>query len=349
MKIFDINPDIRYAETLSSEFYTDAKYFLESKEKIFARSWQIAGTTDEIDNVKPFTILENFLDEPVLFTKSGAALSCLSNVCTHRGKILVEDGCRAKGIRCGYHGRRFDLQGKFVSMPEFEKTENFPSRKDDLTRIPFDVLGTLLFASVTPFAAFEEFFAPVVGRLTWLDWESLQFSPKDSRDYFVNAHWALYCENYLEGFHIPFVHQGLNEALDYGSYTTETFRFASLQTGFARRGEDAFHFNSEIAALYFFVFPNLMLNFYPWGLSVNIVKPLQIDLTQVSYLTFVADESKLGRGAGSNLSRVEFEDQAVVESVQKGIRSRFYERGRYSPAREQGTHHLHRLIAEFMG
>jgi choline monooxygenase len=91
-----------------------------------------------------------------------------------------------------------------------------------------------------------------------------------------------------------------------------------------------------------------MLNFYPWGLSLNIVKPLKKDLTTISYLTFVTDESKLNRGAGADLESVEFEDQAVVESVQKGIRSRFYSTGRYSPKREQGTHHFHRLIAEFM-
>ncbi len=348
MNIFDINPDIRYAETLSSEFYTDEKYFRESKEKIFARSWQLVGTTDEIDNLKPFTILESFLDEPILITKTDGTFNCLSNVCTHRGKILVEESCKLNGIRCGYHGRRFDLNGTFLSMPEFEDAANFPSEKDNLTKIPFDILGKLLFASVNPLASFDEFFAPVRERLTWLDWDDLKFSVENSRDYFVNAHWALYCENYLEGFHIPFVHQSLNEAIDYGSYTTETFRFTSLQTGFAKSGENAFHFNSEIAALYFFIFPNLMLNFYPWGLSVNLVKPLQTDLTCVSYLTFVADESKIGKGAGADVHRVEFEDQAVVESVQKGINSRFYERGRYSPSREQGTHHFHRLIAEFM-
>jgi choline monooxygenase len=349
MSIFEINPDIRYAETLSYEFYTDENIWRESKDKIFARSWQLAGQAAEIDNLKPFTILENFLDEPVLFTKDGENLNCLSNVCTHRGKILVENECRANGIRCGYHGRRFDLKGKFRSMPEFEQTANFPTEKDDLSKVPFDNLGNLLFASVNPAASFDEFFAPVKDRLTWLDWDLLRFDGALSRDYFVNAHWALYCENYLEGFHIPFVHQGLNEAIDYGSYTTETFRFASLQTGFARSGDAAFDFNDKIAALYFFVFPNLMLNFYPWGLSVNLVKPLHPDLTCVSYLTFVADKSKLGKGAGANLGRVELEDQAVVESVQKGIRSRFYEKGRYSPTREQGTHHFHRLLAEFIG
>jgi len=348
MSIFEIHPDITQAETLSSRFYTDERYFHESKEKIFARSWQLVGRTDEIENLAPLTILESFLDEPVLFTKQDEKLNCLSNVCTHRGKILVEENCKANGIRCGYHGRRFDLNGKFLSMPEFENVRNFPTEKDDLTKIPFEVLGKLLFASVNPYAGFDEFFAPVRERLTWLDWKKLEFSKNHSRDYFVNAHWALYCENYLEGFHIPFVHQALNETINYGSYTTETFRFVSLQTGYAESGENTFDFDGKTAALYFFVFPNLMLNFYPWGLSVNIVKPLQKDLTCVSYLTFISDETKFGTGAGGDLNRVEIEDQTVVESVQKGIQSRFYEKGRYSPNREQGTHHFHRLIAEFM-
>jgi choline monooxygenase len=56
----------------------------------------------------------------------------------------------------------------------------------------------------------------------------------------------------------------------------------------------------------------------------------------------------MGRGAGAELDKVEREDEAVVESVQKGVCSRFYNTGRYSPTREQGTHHFHRLLAEFL-
>lgn len=353
MSIFDINPDIARAKTLSSEFYTNEKYFHESKEKIFARSWQILGTADEINNLKPFTILENFLDEPILLTKNGAKLSCLSNVCTHRGKILVEKSCEANGIRCNYHGRRFDLSGKFLSMPEFENVENFPSEKDNLPRIPFEVWNKFLFASVNPIAPLREFLAETQKITQDLNLDKLKFH--SAKNYEVEAHWALYCENYLEGFHVPFVHSALNQAIDYGSYTTETFRFSSLQTALSEPSAVAnglsfanLNFDNKIAAYYFFIFPNLMLNFYPWGLSVNIVKPLKKDSTRISYLTFVSDESKLNKGAGADLETVEYEDQAVVESVQKGINSRFYNRGRYSPNREQGTHHFHRLIAEFM-
>jgi choline monooxygenase len=225
MSIFDINPNIAQAETLSSEFYTDEKYFRESKEKIFARSWQLVGTADEIDNLKPLIILENFLDEPILVAKNGEKLNCLSNVCTHRGKILVETECKANGIRCGYHGRRFDLNGKFLSMPEFEGAQNFPSEKDNLPRIPFEIWNNFLFASINPIAPLGEFLQEV---LAFQNLENLRFY--SAKDYQVKAHWALYCENYLEGFHVPFVHQALNQAIDYGSYTTETFRYSSLQT-----------------------------------------------------------------------------------------------------------------------
>jgi choline monooxygenase len=65
----------------------------------------------------------------------------------------------------------------------------------------------------------------------------------------------------------------------------------------------------------------------------------------VSYLTYVWDASRLDRGAGAGLDRVEREDEAVVEGVQRGVRSRLYERGRYSPTRETGVHHFHRLMA----
>jgi choline monooxygenase len=356
MNIFNVNADIHRAETLSSRFYTGDEYFHESKEKIFARSWQLVGRVGEVKNLKPHLILKDFLDEPILIARRDKEFYCLSNVCTHRGKILIENSCEAKGIRCTYHGRRFDLSGKFLSMPEFEQTENFPSKKDDLLQVPFGVWEEFMFASINPIASLQTFLAEMQEKLEPLNLKNLKFA--SAADYIIKAHWALYCENYLEGFHIPFVHQSLNEAIDFGSYRTETFRFSNLQTGVAKRmdkqqsgasdSETTFDFDGTVAALYFFIFPNLMFNFYPWGLSVNIVKPLAPDLTKVSYLTFVSDESKLEKGAGKDLNLVELEDQAVVESVQKGIRSRFYDKGRYSPTREQGTHHFHRLIAEFM-
>ncbi len=340
MSIFEIDPDIRKAKTLSSDFYTDERYFEISKEKIFARTWQLLGKSDEVDVLKPVTILPRFLDEPVLLVKTEGSLKCLSNVCTHRGKILVEEACTASLIRCGYHGRRFSLDGRFLSMPEFEGVEGFPYDSDNLRQLAFAVRQGFMFASLDPLATFDEFVSDAAVRFSDDNYEAAGLRLTATREYEVNAHWALYCENYLEGFHIPYVHHSLNEVVDYGSYTTETFRYSSLQIGYDDAG--------SVVAKYLFIFPNLMFNFYPWGISVNVVRPITSAKTVVEFLTYVSDETLLDKGAGADLHTVEMEDESVVESVQKGIRSRFYSRGRYSPTREQGTHHFHRLIAEFM-
>src|SRR5688500_47679 len=98
--MFQVDADIRKAKTLASDFYTEEEFFTASKEAISARSWQFVGTAQEVDNLKPLNLLEGFLDEPVLLSRSNGSVSCFSNVCTHRGKILVEEACKANLIRC---------------------------------------------------------------------------------------------------------------------------------------------------------------------------------------------------------------------------------------------------------
>ncbi len=338
MSFSEIDADIRKARTLASDFYTDTQYFELAKEKIFARAWHFMGHVDEIDGLKPAILLSGFLDEPVVLIKGSDSVTCLSNVCTHRAKLLVEGPCRADLIRCRYHGRRFSLDGKMISMPEFDGVIDFPSETDNLTRLECRQRGGFVFAAITPVVDFDEYVQDAAAILTDVEPQGLRLT--QTREYEVHAHWALYCENYLEGFHIPYVHRGLNEVVDYGTYRTDLFRYSSLQTGFGSDG--------EIAARYLFIFPNLMFNIYPWGISVNIVRPVGPHETVVEFKTYVRDESLMDHGAGADLHTVELEDEAVVESVQKGVRSRYYSFGRYSPTREQGTHHFHRLIAEFM-
>jgi len=328
-----------------------------AKEKIFACSWQLVPDADSVKSrghVIPFTLLEGLLDEPLLLARDEHdQLHCLSNVCTHRGNLVAECAEKANGLRCRYHGRRFSLDGTFQSMPEFEQTKRFPSKRDDLPKVALGEWGKFLFASLSPDLPLEKLTREMQARVGWMPLEKCAFDASRSRDYEVRANWALYCDNYLEGFHIPFVHADLNTVLDYSSYRTEIFPFSSLQSGVARGDEDCFDFpksspdhGKRIAGYYFWLFPNTMFNFYPWGVSVNIVKPLAVDRTKISYLTYVWDKSKLGKGAGGSLDKVELEDEAVVESVQRGMRSRLYGRGRYSPTQERAVHHFHRLLAK---
>lgn len=357
---FDVDPDIRNASTLPKALYTDPAVYAAAREKVFARSWQLVADQRQLrvpGQVLPVTLLPGCLDEPLLLTRDGDdRLWCLSNVCTHRGNLVAEEAGKASQLRCRYHGRRFGLDGRFVSMPEFEGAQRFPSPADDLPRLPLERWHGLYFTALDPAMPFAELVAPLAERVGWLPLAEATVDAAASRDYLVRASWALYCENYLEGFHIPYVHAALNQALDYGSYRTELYDWASLQLGVGSGGEECFELpaghpdaGQEIAAYYYWLFPNLMLNVYPWGLSVNVVKPLAVDRTRVSYLTWVWDESKRATGAGADLDRVEREDEAIVEAVQRGVSSRLYDRGRLSPSREQGVHHFHRLLARCLG
>jgi len=298
------------------------------------------------------------MEEPLLLLRDGAdALHCLSNVCTHRGKILVEHAGRLeRGIVCGYHGRRFQMNGTFVAMPESQGMENFPCAADNLPALPVRQWRQFIFTSLDPAFPFDTWIEGVERKIGFLPIETFRFSAARSRDYLVRANWALYCDNYLEGFHIPFVHKGLANLLDWNSYRTELDRWGNCQIGISKGGVEVFDlppghedYGQMVSAYYYWLFPNLMLNFYPWGLSMNIVRPLQPNLCKVSFRAYVWDETKLGAGAGADVDLVEREDEAVVEQVQIGTRSRFYQHGRFSPEREQGVHQFHRLLAEMLG
>ncbi len=358
MQHFFMDDNIATAKTLDTDFYTGDTHFEASREKIFAQTWQLVECSDlpARNTVHPFVLLEQVLNEPlVIATSANGTVHCLSNVCTHRGNLLVYEPCKAHYLRCKYHGRQFSLSGKFESMPEFKEVENFPTEADHLAQLPVFQWGKFLFTTLNPRLKPEDFFGEMMQRIAWFPVNDLRFRADMSRDYSVKAHWALYCENYLEGFHIPFVHAGLNQALDFGEYTTELFQYSNLQLGIGKKGDECFDlpqsspdFGKQVAAYYFWVFPNMMFNFYPWGLSINIVKPLGKEACKVTFLTYVLDESKLEQGAGVGLDTVEMEDEEVVEHVQIGVKSRFYKHGRYSVTREQGTHHFHRLLAQFM-
>jgi len=356
---FNINPDITKAETLPATFYKDQTVFEAIKEQVFLKSWQWIGDENLVplqQSVCPFVLLDSYLTEPMLLTRdSNDTINCLTNVCTHRGNLVALHPGKSKKLTCMYHGRRFNLKGEFEHMPEFNEAEDFPRPCDNLHQFPLQKWEPFLFAGLNPTFDFTEVIDKMNERIGFLPLNEFSLNKSLSKDFLVHAHWALYCDNYLEGFHVPFVHEDLNAVLDYGSYKTEIYKYCNLQIGYTDEATEVFDlpkdhidYGKNVAAYYYWVFPNMMFNFYPWGLSVNIVKPLDINRTKVSFITYVYDPSKLDKGAGSGLEKVEREDEFVVEHVQKGVRSSFYKAGRFSPKMEKGVHHFHRLLAAFL-
>tara|TARA_B100000767_G_scaffold152713_1_gene143660 strand:- start:1328 stop:2407 length:1080 start_codon:yes stop_codon:yes gene_type:complete len=357
MKKIDV--DITKAETLQGEFYVSNKNFNITLEKIFSRNWQFITDDSKLKENKavfPFQFLGDLLPEPLVLINNEGNINCFSNVCTHRGNILINESCIInKHITCGYHGKQFDTCGKFKFMPKTEGMQNFPSVQDDLPEISVAKWRQFVFSSLAPDFKFEELIKDVEERIGWMPIEDFKYREDLSKEYYVNANWALYCDNYLEGFHIPFIHSDLNAILNFESYDVEIFKYSNLQLGIASNDDICFDlpnnskdYGKKIAAYYFWLFPNLMLNFYPWGLSLNVITPISVNETKVQFKSYVWDESNLNSGAGADLDKVELEDEEIVQQVQKGVASRFYNHGRFSPSMEKGVHHFHKLISNFI-
>lgn len=356
---FEIDPDIARAETPPGSFYSDLDIYARIREQIFTRSWQWIGVhaaVREPGTAFPFELLEGLLNEPLLLTKADDGLiRLMSNVCTHRGNVLVRKAGACKALRCAYHGRRFDMDGKLQYAPGFEECADFPRPSDNLAHVPMAEWGPFLFANLNPQHSFGLWTADLKNYLHWLPLQQFRLDSTRTKEFVFDANWMLYVENYLEGFHIPFVHKALNAAIDIQQYETELLQYGVLQKAIGREGQLVFDlpeespdYGKDIAAYYFWLFPNMMLNFYPWGLSLNIVRPQGINKTKVSFLTYVHHPQILGRGAGGDLEVVEMEDEEVVLGVQRGIKARLYGRGRYSPTHERGVHHFHRMLLEIL-
>ncbi len=352
-----VDPDITVAETLPSSFYRDTEVF-EKLKSIFLNSYHFIGDINLVPLpgfVYPFTLLDSYLTEPlVLVRNDNDEINCFSNVCSHRGNIVVNNPGKNRVLQCMYHGRMFDLNGKFKRMPEFNEVQNFPRPCDNLHQFKVESLGPFLFCGLNTDISFKSVINEINSKVSFLPLDEFVFSSSLSKDYLVNCHWALYCDNYLEGFHIPFVHPELNQVLDYGKYEVLIKDKMTIQVGYANDGEESFQlpadhsdFGKQIAAYYFWIFPNIMFNFYPWGLSINVVKPISVNKTKVSFLTYIYNEEKF-EGNAALIDKVEREDEFVVEGVTRGMQSSFYNKGRFSATREKGVHYFHQLLSDFI-
>ena len=155
MEKYYINPNIEEAKTLPSSFYKSSETFSNVKDNVFLKCWHFVGDENSLipltKSAYPFILLDNLISEPLVLVRNDKdEIKCFSNVCTHRGNIVINDPGKYKNLMCGYHGRKFDLNGKFISMPEFQDVKDFPTSCDHLHEFRIESLGPCFFAGNIP-------------------------------------------------------------------------------------------------------------------------------------------------------------------------------------------------------
>ena len=335
-----IDKDISVAQTIPSYFYKSDDIFNKTIKNIFNNSWQFVINKNSLKHkLYPFFFIEGLIDDSYVMV-NGDELKILSNVCTHRAALLCSQKSNGSTIKCNYHGRVFNLNGELIKHYGFEGVKNFPSKKDNLIKINHFDWNNFIFCSKSSNINIKKIFDDINTRLSGYKFQDLEYNKDESNTYIVDFHWALYCENYLEGFHVPFIHKGLNDDIDYSNYDTIILDNAVLQLAKDK--------NNEIYAHYYWIFPNIMLNFYDWGLSINIITPLTKNKTKINFLSFPKKGMVQPKDIPSGIDIVEKEDQEIVKSVQIGIKSSNYTSGRYSVKHEKGIHYFHLLISEYL-
>lgn len=366
----DVNPELECAETLASRFYTDPSILTLEKERVFRRTWQLVGTLSQPcgeRNGVPRTIADpetyltfDLAGEPIVVVRDKAGiLRAFSNVCRHRaGPIAEGSGCK-NVLNCGYHGWTYTLDGRLIGTPEIDAVEFFDRSTMGMLPLRCETWEQFIFVNFSTDAPpLAEYLGNIPQLAREFSFEGLTLA--EHRDYTVNCNWKVCVDNYLEGYHIPIVHPGLMKEIDYPRYRCETFRYHSQQLGPVKplKGDD----NGERVyppgigvkeALYFWVFPNLMLNFYPDNVQTNLIVPLSHDktLTIFEWYFHDANSAQMHERAAKAIEFshvVQLEDMHICEAVQRGLRSVTYDRGRYSVKRENGVHHFHMLLAEFL-
>lgn len=343
--------DLAQARALDPSLYVDAGIAALDREAVFARSWHLAGHVSQVVEPGDFLVADTALAPLLIVRDNQGALRAFHNVCRHRaGPLALCDGKGAKALRCRYHGWTYTLEGLLRSAPDMMPLSDYGLDDTSLHACRVAVWQGLIFVADVGAPEFEAYSAGWDTPLRSLSPVNYQFHARHHYD--IDCHWKVYCDNYLEGYHVPHIHPGLNSLLDYRQYQTETGPWFSFQYSPLASADDLYG-NGD--ALYYFMYPNTMLNLLPGRLQINRVIPLSPARCRVYFEYFYAaddrDDAQARRQADHEFShQVQLEDLEICQQVKLGLASGGYKAGRLNPLRENALHHFHeRLRAAYRG
>ena len=342
------------ASTIPSEWYTDPRVLDVERRTVFSRAWQVTGRIDQLQRPGQYVTCETAAGEPIVLVRgSDNVLRGFFNVCRHHAaEVAASPEGSVTHLRCPYHGWTYSLEGELKGTPDFAGVCDFDRASNGLVSVDIDVWDKWVFVRLTPdSSSLVQFLGS--GLTGWFPGHDVaDMRWMERRCYTVDCNWKVFVDNYLDGgYHVPQLHKGLDSVLDYSAYTIETGdRFclqsspmvaggADTRTGAVRTGE---------RALYFWVYPNFMINCYSGAMDTNLVVPRGPDRTEVIFDFFFSDVSE--RARARNLEsmaiseQIQQEDVAICASVQRGLSSRAYSAGRLSVRREAGEHLFHQLL-----
>ncbi len=362
---------------LAPVFYTSLDLARAERSRVFARAWQFVAHVSSLRSPGD-AVASEIVGAPVLVLRDGeGTLRAFVNVCRHRAAPLLKgQACGLTRLRCGYHGWTYELDGRLRTV--CEPTTMGPPPDADTALYPLQLAcwRGLIFVAEDPSHRFDELVEGLDERMGERDLASYVHFRRVN--YELACNWKVYVDNYLEGYHVPHLHPELNALLDYRTYITTTARYSSLQYSPLESSGDVYRSGD---ALYYHLWPNVMLNSLPDRLQTNRVIPLAPDRCRVEFDFYYPPhvgqdigveavsssdaQVPVGGTSGSSpavldpradprLRDVEFsdlvqaQDAGVCEDVQRGLASGHYQGGRLHALRENAVFAFQQLVRDAM-
>jgi nitrite reductase/ring-hydroxylating ferredoxin subunit len=328
------------SETYPWAWYTDAGQLRAEQERIFRPAWHYIGHLGRLPEPSSyFASVSGGI--PVVVTRDrGGEVRAFVNVCRHRGSEVASGEGRRESLQCPYHAWTYNLDGTLRAAPRADREPGFDAGDLSLVPLRLETWGPFLFVNA---AAAAPPLAEALGTLALtVDPSTLVF--RERIEYSLDANWKVAVENYLECYHCPVAHPAFSRLVDVDpdSYVLSGDGPVWSQQGQAREGEGGCEFH--------LVWPALKLNVYPGfaNLSIGPVWPespertvgfldyfFGADVDDASARELIAFDDQVGR-----------EDTALVESVQRGVRTGLVDRGRLLPESERLIAGFQRQVAE---
>ncbi len=356
--------------------YTSPGFFVEERECLFAPNWTCIGFASDVEQPKAVKPV-NFMGLPLLMARdSQRCLRVFHNVCSHRGMLLVNEPCQARGglLICPYHSWSYALDGRLKATPHIggvdkHTDEQFQRERHGLREVRSVVWMDMVFVNLSGDAQpFGQYMEPLLARwdsFLGREWPTQLRVAEDSPDIGIEvaANWKLPVENFCEAYHLPWLHPNLNEY----SKLSDHYDIMFAET-FSGQGSLAYNF-AEVAgtrlpafeqwppskqrhAEYVSLFPNVLLGIQVDHVFVMVLDPLDAGRTMETLrVFFIGEQATTQTYASARAStmaawrEVFGEDVGAVEGLQRGRHSPAYEGGAFSPAMDGPTHYFHKWLA----
>jgi choline monooxygenase len=333
------------ALTLPASWYVDPSVWERERRAVFGREWLFVGHRQGLTEAGDYLACDIAGWPLVVVVDDDGQLRAHHNVCRHRaGPLVHHGGGRVPSLVCRYHGWAYGLDGRLRSARDFGSTDGFDPAEVSLTSTSVEEWRGLVFVNLD----MERSAPPLLEALgTFVDEcapypiEELVLAHEAEHDLACN--WKTYADNYLEGYHIPLVHPGLNKEIDVKHYVVdvdERHRWVRHSAP-ARDG-------AVSTGRWLWRWPNLALNLYPDAMNVERYDPVTPGRTRLRYSYFFRrpDDRDACDAVIRSSSQVTTEDVAICESVQRNLESGTYDTGWLSPKHEGGVAAFQRWIRE---